>query len=93
VYHSYPPRPDITRPDHLLPSTATKAKRARLAAAQGSSGSTEDAGSQSGEGAEGETRRDNSSEQSVELTGALPPVPQGHRLVRKRKAHELEATG
>jgi hypothetical protein len=50
-------------------------------------------GSQAGEGAEGETRRDNSSEQSVELNGALPPVPQGHRLVRKRKAQELESTG
>jgi hypothetical protein len=35
-------------------------------------------------------RRDNSSEQSVELTDALLPVPQGHRLARKRKAQELE---
>jgi hypothetical protein len=50
-------------------------------------------GSQAGEAAEGETRRDNSSEQSVELTVTLPPVPQGHRLVRKRKAKELESTG
>jgi hypothetical protein len=48
--------------------------------------------SQAGEGAEGKTRQDNSSEQSVELTGALPPVLQGHRLVRKRKAQELEST-
>jgi hypothetical protein len=29
----------------------------------------------------------------VELTSALPPVPQGHQLVRKRKAQELESTG
>jgi hypothetical protein len=43
-----------------------------------------------GEGTEGETRRDNSSDQSVELIGALPRVPQGHRLARKRKAQELE---
>jgi hypothetical protein len=50
-------------------------------------------GSQAGEGAKGETCRDNSSEQSVELTGALPPVPQGYRLVRNRKAQELESTG
>jgi hypothetical protein len=49
--------------------------------------------SQAGEGTEGETRRDNSSEQSVELTGALPLVPQGHRLVCKRKAQKLESTG
>jgi hypothetical protein len=49
--------------------------------------------SQAGEGVEGEACRDNSSEQSVELTSALPLVPQGHRLVRKRKAQELETTG
>jgi hypothetical protein len=72
---------------------AVEAKRARVAAAQRRSGSTEDVSSQVGEGAEGETRRDNSSEQSVELTGALPLVPQGHWLVRKRKAQELESTG
>jgi hypothetical protein len=29
----------------------------------------------------------------MELTGALPLVPQGRRLVRKRKAQELETTG
>jgi hypothetical protein len=44
-------------------------------------------GSQAGEGAEGETRRDNSSEQTVELTGALPLV------LLCRKAQELESTG
>jgi hypothetical protein len=93
VYRSYPPRPDVLRPDHLLPSAAAKAKRARLAAAQGSSESTEGVSLQAGEGTEGETRWDNSSEQSVELTGALPPVPEGHRLGRKRKAQELESTG
>jgi hypothetical protein len=49
--------------------------------------------SQAGEGTEGETRRDNSSEQSVELTGTLPPMPQGHRLARKRKVQGLESTG
>jgi hypothetical protein len=43
--------------------------------------------------AEEEARPDNSSEQSVELTGGLPLVPQGHRLVSKRKAQELESTG
>jgi hypothetical protein len=49
--------------------------------------------SQAGEGAEGEARQDDSSEQGVEMTGALPLVPQGRRLVRKRKAQELETTG
>jgi hypothetical protein len=91
LYRSYPPRPDVPRPDHLLPSAAAAAKRARLAAAQCSNESTEGMGSQVGEEAEGEPRRDNSSDQSVELTGALPPVPKGHRLVRKRKAQEVES--
>jgi hypothetical protein len=44
LYRSYPPRPDIPRPDHLLPSAAVKAKRARIAAAQRSSESTKDEG-------------------------------------------------
>jgi hypothetical protein len=48
---------------------------------------------QAGEGSEGRTPQDNSSDQSVELTSALPPVPQGHRLAHKRKAQELESTG
>jgi hypothetical protein len=33
LYRSYSPRPDIPRPDHLLPSAAVEAKRARIAAA------------------------------------------------------------
>jgi hypothetical protein len=50
---------------------------------------------QAGEGSKGKTPQDNSSDLSVELTSALPPVPQGHRLARKRKrkAQELESTG
>jgi hypothetical protein len=60
--------------------------------AQGSSESTKYVDSQASEGAEGELRRDNSSDQSVELAGALPPVPKGHRQVRKRKAQEVESS-
>jgi hypothetical protein len=41
LYRSYSPQPDIPRPDHLLPSTAVEAKRARIAAAQRDSESTE----------------------------------------------------
>jgi hypothetical protein len=93
LYRSYPPRPDVPRPDHLLPSAAVEAKRARIAAALRSSGSTEDVSSRSEEGTEGEARRGNSSNQSMELTGAVPLVPQGRRLVRKRKAQELESAG
>jgi hypothetical protein len=56
LYCSYPPRPDIPRPDHLLPSAAATAKKARLAAAQGSSESTECVGSQTREEAKGGPR-------------------------------------
>jgi hypothetical protein len=42
LYWSYPPQPDIPRPDHHLPSAATEAKKARVAAALRSSESTED---------------------------------------------------
>jgi hypothetical protein len=93
LYRNYPPRPDIPRPDHLLPSTAVEAKRARIAAAQRSSGSTEDVSPQEEEEAKGEARRDNSSELVVELADALPLVPQGRRIVRKRKAQEIESFG
>jgi hypothetical protein len=93
LYRSYPPRPDIPLPDHLLPSAAVEAKRARIAAAQRSSGSAEDVSSQAGEEAEEETRPDNPSEPIVELTGALPLAPQGHRIGRKRKAQEVESSG
>jgi hypothetical protein len=93
LYRSYPPRPDIPRPDHLLPSAAVEAKRAHIAAAQRSSGSTEDASPQAEEEAKGEARRDNSSEPVVELADALPLVPQGRRIVRKRKVQEIESSG
>jgi hypothetical protein len=93
LYQSYPPRPDIPRLDHLLPSAAVEAKRARIAAAQRGSGSIEDVSSQAEEGAEGEARRDSSFGPGVELTGALPLVLQGHRIVRKRKAQEVESSG
>jgi hypothetical protein len=94
LYRSYPPQPDIPRPNHLLPSAAVEAKRARIAQAPPSSGSTEDEGHLVEEEVEREAReagRDNSSRPTVELTEALPQVPQGHRVVRKRKAQEVES--
>jgi hypothetical protein len=33
-----------------------------------------------------------SSDQSLELAGALPPVPKGQRQTRKRKAEEVESS-
>jgi hypothetical protein len=85
LYHSYPPQPDIPRPNHLLPSAAIEAKRARIAQALHSSDSTEDENPLVEKEAEGEARRGNSSGPAVELAEALPLVPQGCRLVRKRK--------
>jgi hypothetical protein len=74
------------------PAAAVATKTARLAAAQGSSESTECVDSQASERTEGELRWDNSSDQSVELAGALPPVPKGQRQMRKRKAQEVESS-
>jgi hypothetical protein len=72
LYGSYPPQSDIPRPDHLLPSAAVEAKRDESPLVE--------------KEAEREARRDNSSRPAVELTEALPLVPQGRRVVRKRKA-------
>jgi hypothetical protein len=93
LYRSYPPRPDIPRPDHLLPSAAVEAKRARIAQALHSSDSTEDESPLVEKEAEGEAKGNNSSEPAVELTETLPLVPQGRRLVQKRKAEAIESSG
>jgi hypothetical protein len=83
LYRSYPPQPDIPRPDHLLPSAAAEAKKARVAAALRSSESMEDESPQTEKEAEGEVRRASSPRPAVELIEALPSVPQGRRVVRK----------
>jgi hypothetical protein len=92
LYRSYSPQPDIPRPDHLLPSAAVEAKRARKAAALHSSESTEGGSPLAETGTEGEVRKDNSPEPAVELATTLPPVPQGCRVVRKRKVQEVESS-
>jgi hypothetical protein len=74
------------------PVAAVATKAARHTAVQGSSESTECVGSQASGGTVGEPRGNNSSDQSVELAGALPPVPKGQRQVRKRKAQEVESS-
>jgi hypothetical protein len=43
-------------------------------------------------GAKGKASRGNSPGPSVELADTLPAVPQGHRVVRKRKAQEVGST-
>jgi hypothetical protein len=92
LYRSYPPQPDIPRPDHLLPSAAAGAKWARAAEALPDSESTKGGSPLAEEEAEGEMRRNNSPGPSVESTETLPLVPQGRRVVRKQKAHVVEST-
>jgi hypothetical protein len=92
LYRSYPPQPDIARSDHLRPSAAVEAKRARIAAAQHSSESTVGGSPLAETGTEGEVRRDNSPGPAVELATTLPLVPQGRRVVCKRKAQEVESS-
>jgi hypothetical protein len=77
VYRSYPPQPDIPRPDHLLPSAAAEAKRATVAETLPGSESTEGRSLLAEEEAEREVRRGNSPGPYVELTNTLPSV---HRV-------------
>jgi hypothetical protein len=92
LYQSYPPQPDIPRPDHLLPSAAAEAKRARVAKALHSSESMEGGSPLAEKETEGEARRDNSPGPAVELTETLPSVPRGRRVMRKRKAQVVESS-
>jgi hypothetical protein len=92
LYRSYPPQPDIPRPDHLLPSAVAEAKRARVAEALPGSESAEGGSPLAERETEGEARRGDSPGPAVELTDTLPSVPQGRRVVRKRKAQEVESS-
>jgi hypothetical protein len=74
------------------PAAAIAAKTTRPAAVQGSGESSVCVDSPASEETGGGPRRDNSSDRSVELAGALPPVPKGQRQVRKRKAQEVESS-
>jgi hypothetical protein len=90
-YHrSYPPQPDIPRPDHLRPSTAAKVKKSQAAEALPGGETTESGSPLAERGTEGKAKKDNSPASSVELAEALPVVPRGRRVVRKRKAHVAE---
>jgi hypothetical protein len=74
------------------PAAAVAAKTTRPAAVQGSGESSECVDSPASEGTGGGGRRESSSDQSLELAGALPPVPKGQRQTRKRKAEEVESS-
>jgi hypothetical protein len=84
LYRSYPPQPDIPQQDHLLPSAAAEAKRARAAEALPGSETTESESPPAEREAEGEARRDNSPRPSVELTETLPSIPQGAQMESTR---------
>jgi hypothetical protein len=75
LYRSYPPQPDIPRPDHLLPSAAAEAKRAQATEALPGSETTESGSPLAEREAEGKARKNNSPGPSVELTETLPLVP------------------
>jgi hypothetical protein len=71
VCQSYPPKPDIPRPDHLLLSAAAEARRARVAEALRGSESTEGRSHRAKKEAEEEASRGNSPGPSVELADTL----------------------
>jgi hypothetical protein len=66
--------------------------RARVAEALPGIESTEGGSPLAEKEAEEEAGRGNSPGPSVELTDALPAVPQGHRVMRKLKAQEVESS-
>jgi hypothetical protein len=80
------------RPDHLLPSAAAEVKKAQASDALPSGETTESGSPLAERAAEGKANKNISSESSVELVEALPSVPQGRRVVRKRKANVVEST-
>jgi hypothetical protein len=92
LYQSYPPQSNIPRPYHLLPSTAAEAKKAQSSDALPSGKTTESETTLAEKAAEGKANKNNSSGSSVELVEALPPVPRGRRVVRKRKANIVKST-
>jgi hypothetical protein len=91
LYRSYPPQPDIPRPDHLLPSAALEGKKAQASEARPSDETIESESPLAERETEGKAKRNNSAGPSVELTEALPLVPRGRRVVHKRSAHAVEA--
>jgi hypothetical protein len=93
LYRSYPAEPDVPRPDDLLPSTAAEAKRARVAEVLPGSESTEGGSPLAEREAEGEARRGNSPGPSMELTDALPSVPQGRGLCANEKCKKSSPPG
>jgi hypothetical protein len=92
LYQSYPPQANITQPYHLLPSAAAEAKKAQSSNDQRSGETTESEIPPTEKATEGKVNKNNSPGSSVELVEALPSVPRGRWVVRKRKANIVEPT-
>jgi hypothetical protein len=92
LYRSYPPQADIPRPYHLLPSAAAEAKKAQSSDDLPSGETTESEIPPAEKATEGKANKNNSPGSSVELVEALPSIPRGRRMVRKRKANVVEPT-
>jgi hypothetical protein len=92
LYWSYPPQSNIPRPYHLLLSDAAEAKRAQSFDDLPSGETTKSEIPMAEKAVEGKVNKNNSPGSSVDLVEALPSVPQGRRVVRKRKANVVEST-
>jgi hypothetical protein len=92
LYRSYLTQSDILRPYHLLHSAAAEAKRAQSSDDLPGGETTETESSLAEKAAVGKANKNNSSGSSVELVEALPSVPRGRRVVRKRKANVVKST-
>jgi hypothetical protein len=92
LYRSYPPQANIPQPHHLLPSASAEAKKAQSSDDQPSGETTESEIPPAERATEGKANKNNSPGSSVELVEALPSVPRGHQVVRKRKANVVEPT-
>jgi hypothetical protein len=92
LYWSYPPQSGIPRPYHLLPSAVAEAKRAQSFDDLPSGETTESEIPLAEKAAEGKVNKNNSSGSFVELVEALPLVPWGRRVVRKRRANIVKSS-
>jgi hypothetical protein len=92
LYRSYPPQSNIPRLYHLLPSVTAEAKKAQSSDDLPNGETIESEIPLAEKAAEGKANKNNSPGSSVELVEALPSVPRGCQVVRKREANIVEST-
>jgi len=92
LYRSYPPQPDVPRPQYLLPSAAAAANAAKLAEELNSDETWSDSLLAEKE-AEGKATKTNCPESVVELMEALPLVSRSRQVVRQVEAGETSRYG